>query len=210
MTASCYTAVQWWKQRKRFTEYPVLGAPFYMGSVGQDHTGVVLAYDANSIWSVEGNTNVSGAYQGDGVYLRVRPRRGAGSPYGYGVPAFPEGTISADPRLGGVPSAKIAAPAPPQVRVSLSHIVAAAHADPKARQGATSYPADVNVVEAALAAEGLLASGYAHDGSFGSLTVSAYAALQRRYGYVGASADGIPGRTSLTKLGKAHAFAVVD
>ncbi|MCM2427394.1 hypothetical protein [Streptomyces sp. RKAG337] len=211
MTASCYTAVQWWKDRGRFTEYPVLGAPFYMGSAGQDHTGVVYAYDADSIWTVEGNTNVTGSYQGDGVYLRVRPRRGAGSPYGYGVPNFPEGTISADPRLGGIASAKVAPPAaPPQVRVSLSHIVAAAHADPKARQGATTYPADVNVVEAALAAEGLLSSAYSHDGSFGTKTVTAYAALQHRYGYVGAAADGIPGRTSLTKLGAAHGFVVID
>ncbi|GAA2084143.1 hypothetical protein GCM10009759_02950 [Kitasatospora saccharophila] len=52
------------------------------------------------------NTNDSGSTEGDGVYLKSRPRRGPGSPYGYGVPAFPEGTVSADPALGGVPAAR--------------------------------------------------------------------------------------------------------
>lgn len=107
ITASCFTGVQWFKQRDRFTEYPVLGGPFYMGAQGQDHVGVVYAYDADYIYTVEGNTNEGGSYQGNGVYERRRPRRGAGSPYGYGVPAFTEGTISADPALGGVKAASV-------------------------------------------------------------------------------------------------------
>lgn len=208
MTASCAAAVEWWQGHGRFTEYPVLGGPLYMGSHGQDHTGVVYAYDANTIWSVEGNTNTSGGYQGDGVYLRVRPRRGDGSPYGYGVPAY-SNTISADPHLGGTVKASVPTPAPPVVRVSLAHLIAAAHKDPTAAQGHTTFPADVNVLEAALAAEGLLANAYAHDGSFGSLTRTGYAALQRRYGYSGAAADGIPGKASATKLGGAHGFVVI-
>ncbi|MEV4558788.1 peptidoglycan-binding protein [Kitasatospora sp. NPDC049285] len=52
------------------------------------------------------NTNDNGTAEGDGVYLKSRPRRGPGSPYGYGVPAYPEGTVSADPALGGVPAAR--------------------------------------------------------------------------------------------------------
>lgn len=119
ITASCAAGVAWWKARGRWTDYPVLGAPFYMGSAGQDHVGVVYAYDADSIFTIEGNTNSGGSYQGDGVYQRVRPRRGAGSPYGYGVPAFSEATISADPKLGGtasavVPTTPTPTPAPPE------------------------------------------------------------------------------------------------
>lgn len=212
MTASCFAAVQWWQQRHRFTEYPVLGGPMYMGSRGQDHTGVVYAYDANSIWTVEGNTNTNGSYQGDGVYLRVRPRRGAGSPYGYGVPAYAEGTISADPALDGTAHASVPPPAPPTVRVSLAHIVAAAKHDPSAPQGHRTWPADVNVVEAALAAEHLLAKPYATDGSFGSLTVEGYSEWQQSKAggsYHGSAADGIPGRDSLTRLGKRHGFVVI-
>ncbi|MFJ3170645.1 hypothetical protein ACIPJK_07645 [Streptomyces roseus] len=107
VTASCATGVAWWKSRGRWTDYPVLGAPFYMGSAGQDHVGVVYKYDADSIWTIEGNTNTNGSYQGDGVYHRVRPRRGAGSPYGYGVPDFDEATVSADPKLGGIRAAAV-------------------------------------------------------------------------------------------------------
>jgi hypothetical protein len=107
ITASCETGVNWFKNRDRWTDYPVLGAPFYMGTRGQDHVGVVYAYDADWIYTIEGNTNSGGSYQGDGVYERKRPRRGAGSPYGYGVPAFTEGTISADPNLGGVKAASV-------------------------------------------------------------------------------------------------------
>ena len=91
--------------------------------------------------------------------------------------------------------------------VDLSHIVDAAKRDPGAAQGSASHRPDVLVVEKALRAEGLLSNTWV-DGSFGSKTVTAYAALQRRYGYTGKDADGIPGMTSLTRLGRAHSFTV--
>lgn len=94
-------------------------------------------------------------------------------------------------------------------KVSLKHVVYAAEHDPTAAQGHTSHPADVKPVESALLAEGLLKAAYAKDGSFGSLTVEAYAAWQRRCGYTGTAANGIPGKASLTKLGEKHGFTVV-
>lgn len=102
------------------------------------------------------------------------------------------------------------APAKPPAtvqRVSLAHVVAAAKKDPAATQGHTTYRAEVLVVEQALKAEGLLAGQYV-DGSFGSLTVNAYARWQKRLGYSGTAADGIPGMTSLKKLGDRHGFTV--
>lgn len=93
-------------------------------------------------------------------------------------------------------------------KVSLAHIVAAARKDPSAAQGHTTYRTEVLVVERALAAEGLLSKAYV-DGSFGTKSVTAYAALQRRYGYRGADANGIPGMASLTRLGKANRFTVI-
>jgi peptidoglycan hydrolase-like protein with peptidoglycan-binding domain len=49
------------------------------------------------------------------------------------------------------------------------------------------------------------------DGSFGTKTISAYAAWQRHLGYAGTAADGIPGRASLTKLGaRTGLFTVVS
>ncbi|MCQ6554786.1 peptidoglycan-binding protein [Streptomyces sp. C10-9-1] len=92
--------------------------------------------------------------------------------------------------------------------VDLSNLISAARRDPGLRQGGTTHPTDVAVVEAALRAEGLLSSRYAADGSFGSLTKTAYAAWQRRCGYSGSGADGIPGRASLERLGATHGFTV--
>ncbi|MFH8336976.1 GH25 family lysozyme [Streptomyces sp. AM6-12] len=100
------------------------------------------------------------------------------------------------------------APKPPaKPKVSLAHVVAAAKRDPSASQGHTTFKAEVLVVERALQAEKLLAAQYV-DGSFGSLTVNAYARWQRALGYSGSAADGIPGKTSLSKLGDKHGFTV--
>lgn len=113
-------------------------------------------------------------------------------------------------QLATTPGGKPAAPrpAPSKPRVDLSRLISAARADPPARQGHVTYMAGTNLVEAALAAEGLLSKRYAGDGSFGSTTVRAYGAWQRRLGYTGRDADGIPGMTSLKKLGSRHGFTV--
>lgn len=101
------------------------------------------------------------------------------------------------------------APTPSAPRVDLSRLIQAAKTDPGARQGHQTYMAGVNLVEAALVKEGLLGKKYAGDGSFGSTTISAYAAWQKRCGYTGNAADGIPGRSSLERLSKRHGFNVV-
>ncbi|SDJ74332.1 N-acetylmuramoyl-L-alanine amidase [Streptomyces indicus] len=91
--------------------------------------------------------------------------------------------------------------------VSLARLRTAAREDPSAPQSQTSYRSGVLTVEKALHAEGLLAEKWI-DGSYGTKTLAAYAAWQRRLGYSGADADGIPGRKSLTALGTRHAFPV--
>ncbi|MEU7240345.1 N-acetylmuramoyl-L-alanine amidase [Streptomyces sparsogenes] len=106
---------------------------------------------------------------------------------------------------GGTPTP---APTPSTPRVDLSRLIQAAKTDPGARQGHQTYMAGVNLVEAALVKEGLLGKTYAGDGSFGTTTIAAYAAWQRRCGYTGKAADGIPGRASLERLGKRHHFNV--
>ena len=107
---------------------------------------------------------------------------------------------------GGKPTP---APTPSTPRVDLSRLIQAAKTDPGARQGHQTYMAGVNIVERALVAEGLLGKTYAGDGSFGTTTIAAYAAWQRRCGYVGKAADGFPGKASLERLGKRHGFNVV-
>lgn len=117
--------------------------------------------------------------------------------------------------------AGVAAPKPPapkpaaKPKVDLSNLVAAAHADPKGKQGHTTHPADVRIVEAALKAEKLLPAAYAGDGSFGTTTIAAYAKWQKAYskahglGWTGDAVNGIPGATSLKALGAKHGFTVV-
>lgn len=87
--------------------------------------------------------------------------------------------------------------------VDMEMVLLAAQIDPpKSGTGITPGAGDdVLEVEAALRAEGLLSSAYV-DGHFGTTTISAYAAWQRSLGYGGIDANGIPGRTSLTKLGE--------
>ncbi|MFG2225397.1 N-acetylmuramoyl-L-alanine amidase [Streptomyces sp. NPDC048644] len=107
-------------------------------------------------------------------------------------------------RLGH--TAPTSPPAPSRPSVSLSRLVAAARSDP-ARSGAPVTYGGVRTVEAALVDAGLLAKRRL-DGHFGSDTVAAYAAWQRRLGYAGRDADGIPGRASLAQLGAKHGFDV--
>jgi len=99
---------------------------------------------------------------------------------------------------------------PSKPKVDLSQLIAAAKADPGAKQGHVTYMAGTNLVEAALVKLGYLAKTYAGDGSFGSTTVTAYGKWQRHLGYTGTDANGIPGSASLSQLGtKSGLFTVV-
>ena len=222
-TAGCETAVAWYKRQGRFSEYPAVGAQVFYGRGGGTHTGLVVAYDANTITTVEGNTNTNGSAEGDGVYLKTRQRRDS-YVYGYGYPNFPEGITSADPAWADKapkPADKPATPAKPATpskpatpakpSVSLAKLVKAARTDPRAAQGHQTYAAGVRIVESALRAERLLDAEYAGDGSFGSVTVRAYKAWQESKAggsFRGADADGVPGMTTLKRLAARHGFTV--
>jgi hypothetical protein len=88
----------------------------------------------------------------------------------------------------------------PSPKVSLSKVVQAARSGSKG--------AGVLIVQKALKREfGLdFSSG---PGFFGPRTKDAYARWQRKMGFTGADADGIPGKKSLTRLGTKHNFIVV-
>ncbi|GHH87794.1 N-acetylmuramoyl-L-alanine amidase [Streptomyces capitiformicae] len=109
-------------------------------------------------------------------------------------------------RLGEKPSVPTL-PKPTLPVVDLSKLVAAARSNPPAEGTPITY-SGVKVVEAALVDAGLLAKRYS-DGHFGRITIEAYAKWQRKCGYSGAAADGIPGRASLERLGARYRFTVV-
>lgn len=94
-------------------------------------------------------------------------------------------------------------------QIDLSHVVKAARVDPPAPQGVGAFPEDVRPVEEALVALGLLDKEFV-DGSFGTLTLNAYSRLQQSFGLTGPDADGVPGNSSLTRLGQESGlFSVV-
>ena len=103
------------------------------------------------------------------------------------------------------------APATPssKPKVDLSLLIQAAKTDPGAKQGHVTYKTGTNLTEAALVKLGYLAKDYAGDGSFGTATVAAYAKWQRHLGYTGVDANGVPGMTSLKKLGAKCGFDVI-
>jgi peptidoglycan hydrolase-like protein with peptidoglycan-binding domain len=87
--------------------------------------------------------------------------------------------------------------------VNMEATVLAAQIDPR-RADHTLTPgakSSVLAVEQALQARNLLDVQWV-DGYFGTQTIAAYAAYQRSLGYTGLAANGLPGSTSLTKLGQ--------
>ncbi|WP_406365311.1 N-acetylmuramoyl-L-alanine amidase [Streptomyces sp. NBC_00645] len=102
-------------------------------------------------------------------------------------------------------------PAPAMPRVSLSRLIAAARHDPQAHGTPVTY-AGTKTVEVALINEGLLSLARL-DGHYGTATKTAMSEWQEECGYRGRApgqpADGIPGKTTLTKLGRRHGFTVV-
>lgn len=96
-----------------------------------------------------------------------------------------------------------------QTAVDMELLVIAAMVDPR-KSGTGIHPGagpSVETVEAALASKGHLSSNYV-DGHFGTSTISAYSAWQRALGYSGLDANGLPGPTSLVKLGEDEGFTV--
>jgi peptidoglycan hydrolase-like protein with peptidoglycan-binding domain len=86
--------------------------------------------------------------------------------------------------------------------VNMEATVKAAQIDPR-RADDTLTPgakSSVLLVEQALQAKHLLAAQWV-DGYFGTTTIAAYTQYQKSLGYTGLDANGLPGKTSLTKLG---------
>jgi len=103
----------------------------------------------------------------------------------------------------------VAAPAQAETAVTaalptanMEAVLKAAQIDPR-RADDTQTPGahdSVLLVEQALQAKGLLDSKYV-DGYFGTTTITAYSQYQKSLGYTGIDASGLPGTTSLEKLG---------
>ncbi|MET4670856.1 N-acetylmuramoyl-L-alanine amidase [Streptomyces sp. PvR018] len=121
--------------------------------------------------------------------------------------------LTPDPAPTKPPATKPPTPAkpnPPKAPVvDLSKLIAAARSNPKVKGTPVTY-AGVRIVETALVDAGLLAKPLS-DGHYGTSTVTAYSRWQKSKAggsYTGKAADGIPGKDSLTRLGKRAGFTV--
>lgn len=119
--------------------------------------------------------------------------------------------------MAGTPSVPSSPPSQPKPSmqgapdISLKIIEMCAREDPAKPQGVTTNANQVIWVQKALELEGLLGVNDTRwgRGAFGTMTVAAYKTWQQRLGYSGSDADGIPGMTSLSKLGAKWGFHVV-
>jgi hypothetical protein len=93
--------------------------------------------------------------------------------------------------------------------VKLSVVDMCAHEDRSRPANVTTDFAQVYPVQKALAAEGFLSPQFCN-GHYGLETISAYAGWQGKCGYRGKDADGIPGLSTLSRLGALHNFHVVS
>lgn len=82
--------------------------------------------------------------------------------------------------------------------VNMEQVVVQAQVEPLRGQTGLAGNDSVRLVQSALRAKGI---STAVDGWYGNGTTSAYSTWQRRLGYSGLNANGLPGPTSLTKLG---------
>jgi Lysozyme like domain/CHAP domain len=142
-----------------------------------DHVGLVTSVAGGTVYTIEGNI-------GNVVARKVRYE---GTIAGYGRPKY----------ANSVP-----APADPTLAAVSLKVVAFALTHPMTQEPA-SGSADVGRMQDALVKVGSLAAGSFLKGKGDQFTVNAYAAYQRKLGYSGADADGVPGMTSLSKLGAA-------
>ena len=170
---------------------------FYYASQGRvAHVGFVERVEGRYIYTIEGNTNTTGSRQGNGVY---RLKRLINSNMYFCHPQYP----------APLPTAPAITTTPKKTArfVSLSGLINAALTDPRKSDSSTTNWGAVYPVEQALIAEGLLDARWL-DGHYGTLTKAAYTVWQKKLGYSGKDADGIPGAASLKKLGDKHGFTV--
>jgi len=199
-TASCFTGVNWFKNKGRFSEYPAVGAQVFYGSGGGSHTGIVYKYDATYIYTYEGNTNADGSAEGDGVYKKKHERRDS-YVYGYGYPEFSEGITTADPSKkgdsgftyktsGSAPASSKPKPKPVSYEPypGAAYFRKAPHSSLIERMGKR------------LVHEGCSAYRVGPGPQWSEADRKSYRKWQLKLGYRGSDADGWPGKASWDKL----------
>lgn len=77
--AGCTYSYQYFKNKGQTGSAPKLGAQIFFGDL--DHTGIVVDFDSDYVWTVEGNTS-------GGEVAKKKYSRSSSWIYGYGYPAY--------------------------------------------------------------------------------------------------------------------------
>ncbi|MFI5529934.1 peptidoglycan-binding protein [Kitasatospora sp. NPDC051853] len=195
---SCYESLSIFREWHRSSDYPAVGAQFFVSSPkyprGGSHTGFVVGYDAGSISTVEFNTNDNGSSEGDGCYAKTRSRFGneVEGVYAYGYPKYAEGIVSADPAWQGAghqagPPTGPGGALEPFPGADFFHI--GQRSDIITRMGRRLVDVGCSRYQVGPGPE------------WGPADRESYAAFQRSLGYVNDDANGIPGKISWVRLG---------
>jgi hypothetical protein len=202
------TGWNWFKNRGLTANAPQPGYIVYVyGYVASEgrsrvhHVGLVeRVLDDGYIQTIEGNTNDSGSSQGNGVY-RLRRR------------FEPSRLLLARPNYAAVikpPPPGVWPPVVPVRNLSLAGLRAAAD---RHNLGYGNYHAQRVSAISSLKHDGLSPTVYPGPPpgeGFDELFRTAWAAWQRRLGYKGADADGIPGEDSFRKFCAKHGYRIVS
>ncbi len=86
--AGCPWSADYYREMGRFSNTPSLAAQIFFGEPGDEyHTGIVVGYDGNYVYTIEGNTGYSEGYSGGAVLERTYSR-GDSRIAGYGMPRW--------------------------------------------------------------------------------------------------------------------------
>lgn len=181
-TSSITDQGKWFQNRERWGDRPRSGAVAYFDPGG---SGTTFSH-TGIVEFVRSETSFT-TIEGDSNGAVRRVERNLTDVNGFGYPVYP-------------------VIVPLTSAVSLGALVNAA------QSGTVPDGAEIHVqtVQVALGKEGLLADQNVSDGYFGPETTRAYAEWQRRCGFSGGGADGVPGEASLKKLADRYGFTVAD
>lgn len=205
MMAWTPSGYSWFKKRGQLTNDPQWGDLGFVWSPSAKrtiHVFFVTGRDGNYVNTAEGNTNTNGSPQGDGVY---RGRRRITSRLLFVRPAY-DRVQPTLPKSGVTQKAKPAQPT--GETISLRAITYSAKVDPGRKNGTYTNRLNVLRFEKCLQKAGVLNAKYV-DGHYGTVTIAACAAWQRKQGWRGADADGKPGPETLKRLAALGGYRVV-
>lgn len=189
--AGCTFSMRYYKAAGRFGKEPKLGAQIFFGTESEStHTGLVVKFDTNTVWTIEGNTSSAAGViaNGGGVFEKSYPRS-YGKIAGYGYPLYDEDlddyTPPAANNTNTTTQASSTSYTPKSISVSTWQLSVGA-------KGPT-----VTTLQRLLIAKGYDCGKYKDDGHYGDATKAAVVKFQKDHKL---EPDGVAGKITWSEL----------